>query len=206
MPGQTLPVMLFPAMPIPIPLGEKVTATVTAQAVRDVTCEKCGCAYVYVVRATATGGGENLLFLNESRARSRARSQANVRVRDQLRQLYRPVWCPDCGNYQAHMVKLLKRRRIIQLACIAAAPLLWVVLKYCMSDAATWTEAGLPFWSAVAAALAVAGAIYHLTRDDNAKATERAQRDPTGGGAAMRKADFEKLAAANAPGNAPAKT
>ena len=156
-------------------------------------CEHCGQEYVYLVKAVATGMGTNHYFLDEAKAKSRAIGQANYELKQQLRDAHLPVWCPQCGRYQKHMLRILQLRRLAKLALIAAVPLMWVVIKYCFSDAQTASELQLPLWGSVSAILAVVLGIYHFTRDDNAEAKERVERDPTTGGLGMKRTEFEKL-------------
>jgi ribosomal protein S27E len=179
-----------------IPTGNSYTATVVGQELREVKCENCHGQYVYFVRVQATGSGFSPMFLNEGGAHARAGGEARMKVQRQLRGLHLPVPCPDCGWYQAHMVQILRYRRLRRWMWIVAAPLIWLALRWCVAPSDVPTNLHAGFCLAISAALAIVATIFHLTWLDNMNPTRHTAANTPVGGIAMRKADFEKLKAA----------
>lgn len=95
-------------------------ANVSGTVIKRVTCEKCSCKYAYELVRSARGGGTSVYLLDNAGAEDRARARANKRLRRQLEHGIDPVGCPDCGWYQADMVKEAKRRMLRPLVPIAA--------------------------------------------------------------------------------------
>jgi RNase P subunit RPR2 len=180
-------------MLIPIPHGKKFTATMTGREIREVKCEKCGAEYVYIVQVRAKGSGFSPLFLDDDRAWARAGKEAKQRVKQQLRGLHLPIPCPNCGWYQKHMVELLRKRRLYRWMWVVSLPLIWLAFKWCLTSPDSPNGLGAGLWLSVSAALAVAAAVFHFTWLDNMNPKGAIARDPTSGGVAMLKADFENL-------------
>jgi len=182
-----------------IPTGMKYTTTLVGREKRDVTCEKCKAEYVYIVSAQGSGTGHSVLFLDEDGAKTRAAGEAYNSMRKQLRHLHLAVPCPVCGWYQEHMVRILKRRRLKIWALVVASPLIWVGIKWAMTDAETPAQLRLYFWLAVSFILAIIATVFHLSWQANVDPKSAIAKDPTSGGIAMTKAQYEELfSAANA--------
>src|SRR5947209_8764612 len=94
---------------IPIPVAAEHTATAAGTIVKEVRCEHCGSEYVYQMARQAAGSGTSLLFLDEKRAKYRAAKRAQARLQQLLERDCDPVPCPDCGKYQAHMYRAVRR-------------------------------------------------------------------------------------------------
>src|SRR5262245_53154167 len=90
--------------------GRTYTAARTGTAVRDVHCEKCGCDYRYRLFRRGTGTGTSPYYLNNRGAQRRADNAAEQQLRKLLVFGVDPVACPDCGWFQADMIRELQRR------------------------------------------------------------------------------------------------
>ena len=88
----------------------RVTTTVDAVTLKQVTCEHCGSIYHYAYRYTGQGQATSAYGLNQQGAAERSRRLAVQRVQNRLSAGIAPVACPKCGNLQADMVHELKRR------------------------------------------------------------------------------------------------
>jgi ribosomal protein S27E len=179
-------------MLIPIPTGRKYQATIVGRQFREVTCENCGSQYVYVVKAVGGGSGSSPMFLNNDGARAHAVGAARMQVERRLRELHLPVPCPDCGWYQ-HMVQIRRRRRLSRWMVVVAIPLAWLAFRWCVAptDEPVNLHAGL--WLGIAGALAVVAVIFHFSWLDNMNPKAQIARDPTSGGIAMRRAEYDRL-------------
>ena len=93
-------------IPVPVYVGQNIKATLVGRQIREVTCEHCGQQYVYFIKAIARGEATNHYYLDEEKAKSRALRAANYELQVQLRDAHLPVWCPDCGRYQRHMLQI----------------------------------------------------------------------------------------------------
>jgi hypothetical protein len=94
--------------------------TISGTVVRRVTCEKCACAYAYELVRAASGAGTSMYLLDNSGAEYRARTRANKKLRRALERGVEPVQCPDCGWFQADMVREAQRRKARGLMPAAA--------------------------------------------------------------------------------------
>jgi hypothetical protein len=91
--------------------GRNYSAALTGSVVRHARCEKCSCEYGYEMVRRATGSGHSPYCLNNSGAQDRANAQASRALRRALEKGADPVACPECGWYQADMVRDMRRRR-----------------------------------------------------------------------------------------------
>ena len=124
---------------IPIPVGRSYTATLTASWMNEVTCDSCGCNYVYLMTGTARGGATSPLFLDNAGAAERAREKAQYALSKMRTTKTRPVPCPKCGWYQSDMVRASKRRGVywILVPCLIPCFVLLFRLAYlagCLSS------------------------------------------------------------------------
>jgi hypothetical protein len=135
---------------------KKYRANISGAVVRRVTCEKCSCAYAYEMVRSARGAGTSAYLLNNAGAEDRARTQANKRLRRELQRGIDPVGCPDCGWYQADMVREARRRKLhaivpTAIVCLALAGAYALVVGAVMSmtsgiqpwPATVWLRAGV---------------------------------------------------------------
>src|SRR5438874_2630964 len=99
--------------------GKEFTAAATGSIVRDVTCEKCGCAYHYRLVRRGEGHGHSPYHLNNRGAERRAHDRAQRRLAKMLARDVDPVPCPDCGWIQQEMVHEVRRRRLRWLNVVA---------------------------------------------------------------------------------------
>src|SRR3712207_6028564 len=106
------------------------TVTIERSATKQVTCEKCACAYEYEAKrkstqqvkgsAAMTGGlvgglagalvGAAVDAATGNDGEANARGKAQQKAYAKLRTAVDPVACPDCGWYQADMVLEARRR------------------------------------------------------------------------------------------------
>src|SRR4051794_26124698 len=99
--------------------GRNYAAAQTGSVVRHVECEKCNCFYAYELVRRGTGRATSPYMLNNAGAQRRADRRAAADLRKQLRTGVDPAACPDCGWYQATMVREMRRRRLRPLIKIA---------------------------------------------------------------------------------------
>jgi len=91
-------------------VGRNFTAALSGSVVRDVTCEKCGCAYHYQLTRRGQGSGTAPYYINQGGAQRRAERGAKKSLEKQLARDTDPVPCPDCGWFQSPMVREIRRR------------------------------------------------------------------------------------------------
>jgi hypothetical protein len=92
-----------------IPYGTKYTVGVSGSIWKPVVCENCGCVYVYQIKHQTSGSATNLLWLNKQGAINSARFNANRNLEKYLKKQVRNYPCPECGFYQAEMIKRMKK-------------------------------------------------------------------------------------------------
>ena len=112
------------------------TSAVTLARPADVTCEKCSCRYRYKLVRRATGRSSAPYGLGAEGAKRRAQELAVKAVGRRLATGVDPVACPDCGWFQADMVRDLRRRagrRTLHLAW--AVPAVAAVVLFCLCAA-----------------------------------------------------------------------
>lgn len=108
---------------IPIPIGRKYTSSVTGSTLQPCVCEQCGKEYYYVVQRTAQSEKTSYLWLNNDGASASAQNEAQEGIEKILENAVDPVACPECGWYQAKMVRILKARKLLVL-------LLWIPIAF----------------------------------------------------------------------------
>lgn len=91
-----------------IPYGTKYTVRASGSTMKLVTCENCGCEYLYQVKHQASGSATNVLWLNKQGAIRNAENNANQNLENYLKNAARNYPCPDCGFYQADMIQRMK--------------------------------------------------------------------------------------------------
>lgn len=131
-------------------------ADISGAVVRRVTCEKCGCAYAYEMVRQGRGGGTSLYMLNNAGAEDRARTRASKRLRRELLHGVDPVGCPDCGWYQADMVREARRRTMqgivpTAIVCLAIAAAYALVVGALLSATAGVEPRPAAYWLRVGA-------------------------------------------------------
>jgi hypothetical protein len=90
-------------------VGKVYTTEVSSKAIKQVTCDKCGCQYAYVMLRRATGRGHSPYMLNNQGAADKATQRAQARLEAQM-QSCDPVECPDCGWFSLEMVNAAKAK------------------------------------------------------------------------------------------------
>src|ERR1051326_3619522 len=95
-------------MPI-VYVGRTYNVEASAATVKQVTCEKCGCHYAYMMFRRATGRGHSAYLLDNRGASNRAQSRAEKKLDEQL-ETCDPVECPDCGWFSREMVETTRRK------------------------------------------------------------------------------------------------
>jgi hypothetical protein len=135
------------------------------------------------------------MYLNNDGARAHAVGAARMQVERRLRELHLPVPCPDCGWYQQRMVQILRRRRLIRWMLLVAIPLACLAFRWCVAPTDEPVNLHARLWLGIAGALVVVAVIFHFTWLDNMNPKAQIARDPTSGGIAMRRADYDELVA-----------
>lgn len=139
-----------------IPIGSKVTCTLSAATLKVVECTGCGEAFVYRMERRASGYASNLLWLDGDGARERATKEAEKQLEKALTKGCDFVPCPGCGWYQPDMVQR-KRARIMWWS-LAGVVVAWIAGEITIS-AMTTPFSSLQTASAVLKGLVIAGAM-----------------------------------------------
>jgi hypothetical protein len=92
-------------------VGGRYTCTVSGSVWKEVQCHGCQCEYVYHLSRTGSGTGRSPYYADNEGAQRRAEESAVKNLQRKLQRDCDPVACPECGAYQANMVRLLRRRR-----------------------------------------------------------------------------------------------
>jgi hypothetical protein len=118
-------------------VGKNFTAAFSGAVARDVTCEKCGCAYHYQLVRRGQGTGSAPYYINQGGAQRRAEKGAKKSLEKQLKRDIDPVPCPDCGWFQSPMVRELRKRslRWLNWAALALGIIGAITLLIFASDA-----------------------------------------------------------------------
>lgn len=107
-----------------VPIHEDLATFADGRRV-DVACERCGCRFRYRLVRRATGRRVSLGGASEGADGAAAASRAAAaKVAARLTRETDPVPCPDCGHYQAEMVRDVRRRyarSMLPLACFVPA-------------------------------------------------------------------------------------
>lgn len=93
-----------------IPYGTKYTAQVTGARWKPVSCENCGCEYLYLAKVKVEESATNVLWLNKRAAISKAENNAAESLEYRLKEIVLNYPCPACGFYQAHMLQRMKHQ------------------------------------------------------------------------------------------------
>lgn len=101
-----------------IPYGMKYTSTMTGQAPKFVTCEKCAYQYVYLIQAVESASSTDVLFLQKDKTIEESRAMAQRLVEQTLDHAVEVVPCSKCGHIQSHM---FPRARFLHLAWMRKA-------------------------------------------------------------------------------------
>jgi hypothetical protein len=168
-------------IPIPIPIGTKYYAVLRESSWKVVTCEYCQETYAFVLDIEAQGSDTDLLFLDSSGAEQRAIAQARENLSAKTQNSIATVPCPQCGFYQADMVRQMKEDAWVNPTQIAGAiVILLALIPLTLGIAYVWV---------VTAVVATAGAAllgygYVLS----------SRYDPNAGDATVRKESAQKHA------------
>ena len=92
-----------------IPYARTYTATMKGASLKAVQCEGCRAEYLYRYEASSSGSDTSLLFLNNAGARNRARELAERALEKQLERGVDAVPCPQCGHFQANMLRIVRK-------------------------------------------------------------------------------------------------
>jgi len=97
-------------IPIPIHLliGARHIARVKASSLKVVSCENCKQSYAFLFDVEAQGEALDLLFLDSVASKEWADAQARENLAAKIRNSVTVIPCPQCGFYQADMVRQLK--------------------------------------------------------------------------------------------------
>lgn len=171
--------------------GKRYRATVSGEVTKFITCEKCGCEYVYALRRQATGSSKSPLFSDGDKAARRAASDAETELRRQLNYEDDPVPCLDCGWLQKTMVKGMRSSRATGFFLLGVA----VTFVWWVFAVATDFRYGPPhpmLMAVLAGVLIFIGGAVHTYKawDPNQKSPEWKAKAAKAEG--VRRAEFEK--------------
>jgi hypothetical protein len=96
-------------------VGKRYTATVDGSIYKKVICENCRRVYYYQMSRRAQGEGDSPYYLDNTGASERATERAQRNLERRLAKGSEPVACPDCGRFQAHMIRIIRSRRFDRL-------------------------------------------------------------------------------------------
>ena len=177
-------------MLIRIPLGNEHRVTASAETWRAVTCEHCGCDFVYALTVKGIGQASSPLFLVEEAASRKAAIRARQALEKAIPTAWRVAACPRCGKYQRTMLRA-ERWRLINgtMAYFVLGALVIGTLVFT-------TTAHLTLSLAVAAGVIGVPLIVIISRTSrlDAAAAERV-RDKEDG-AVLSREEFERVVAA----------
>ena len=105
-------------MIIIIPTRKTVQATIDAQTLNAVQCEKCSQHFGYVLKRKVVGEVRTGLLNSTVDARNDARAAAAANVNAALNDID-PVYCPHCGWMQEEMVTRYKRNYLRRFRNVA---------------------------------------------------------------------------------------
>lgn len=110
-----------------------VTETARGSTTKVLTCEHCGCQYGYRMNVSTKGASASLVGLGNAgtlllgfhkSGRRQAAEKAAARLIDAFERECLPVSCPDCGCYQANMLRVMRERRAAIVGAIVLVPTL----------------------------------------------------------------------------------
>ena len=186
-----------------IPYAKTYTSTMRASVLRFVVCEQCGCEYVYQMEREASGAATSMLFLDNAGAGERAENKAEAELRTKLESECDPVPCLNCGWYQPEMLPGLRESHHWWMSVVG--PLLvfggvacFIIASITRNMKAETATIALLLGGGVGLLILGLALIFVRKRlaaafDPNEGNAE--QRKALGATLALRKADFEKLAA-----------
>lgn len=96
---------------IPIPVGNKLSATYRDEVWAKKTCEWCGCDYVYHTEIKGESTVDNPLWRNSEGARQQAKREAYYNL--EIQRAYPPKGnyrCPSCGRFSKRVAQEIKQR------------------------------------------------------------------------------------------------
>ncbi|HNC32155.1 MAG TPA: hypothetical protein PKX08_19225 [Cyclobacteriaceae bacterium] len=88
-----------------IPYGTKYTVQSSGYIWKPVTCENCGCEYVYRIQHRTSGTATNPLWLNKQGAITKAEDRAQANLEKYLKNASHDYPCPNCGFFQAKAIQ-----------------------------------------------------------------------------------------------------
>ena len=91
--------------------GKTFSDSVTLQRLEDVTCEKCGTSYAYVLTRHGEGSGTAPYLIGQTSAANRAAKAAEAEALKRLDGEAELVPCPDCGWVNEELVRRFRRGR-----------------------------------------------------------------------------------------------
>lgn len=112
--------------------GRNYSAAIEGTAYKQVTCEKCGCEYVYQIARRTTGTASSAASLTLKRAQEKAHLRAQKNLRRELEKGVEVVPCPCCSRIQDHMFRMARATFRIWLrwagtAAMVASPVVFAV-------------------------------------------------------------------------------
>lgn len=116
-------------MLIPIPIFSN-SATIQGAVWKLVNCEHCQQQYAYLLELEAEGKDYDLFLLEGQKSGDRALALAKQNLLKKSRNIVLPVPCPNCGDYQGNMIRLLKQEDRINSFQIVGT--LLVLLSFAM--------------------------------------------------------------------------
>jgi hypothetical protein len=174
----------------PLPLQPGFRLDASSSSLRGVTCENCGCEYVYKItrRVMRNTGQPTEGFAKDA---MRAADKAAAQGHD-------PVECPDCGFLQRGMVRSLKAERIAILVLVAMGAAFLTAVLLLVANVAEWASGpAVPATFGVMSVVAIVFlAIHQLLRDINTPDRMR-KRVAKPSNRALRRRDFPELSADN---------
>lgn len=155
---------------IHIPLGNDHKATASASVWQPVTCEHCGCNFVYYLVVHGVGQAMSPLFLREREAAKKATERAAVALEQSIPSAWRLAPCPGCGKYQRATLRAERLRRInTGMTFFALAAAIGGVAAYL-----SWESVFLAVLGAVA--ILGAGLVWNLRGTGSIEASARVRK------------------------------
>jgi hypothetical protein len=170
-----------------------VTVTARGDMLRGVTCEHCGCQYLYKLsrQVYRTRGVEP----TNAVAVAAMSNQAQTHARKAIEKAVDPIPCPDCGHLQRNMVRSVKLDRLGILLLVAFGALAITGILAFLANMPDLFPFGMivpKLFGAGAVALLVGAAITIVWQDLNS-ARMLGQRHNQPNLRAIRRQDFPDL-------------
>lgn len=131
---------------------------------RQADCERCGCRFAYDVRRLGLGSGRLGLFS--------ASKAAEGDLQNALRKADAMVACPDCGHFQAAMVRRQRwtwAKRAMALAALAGVLVVFLTPLASVNRSDAPVILAVRFWVGLAGFSAAAGAAAMVVLDNPAR-------------------------------------